>query len=143
MISAGQEIGQRGRRDAIAWDYAREGVRDRYERLLAVRAAHPALGPDGAVERVDYHVASGDLSEQPIVVSGDVHPDDVVAFRRYTGEESLVVVLNFAPETASVAVGAEHGDIDLVTDESCVVADGEGTERIRVSDVAIVRAEER
>jgi len=38
MIYAGQEIGQRGRRDAIAWDHAREGVRDRYERLIAVRA---------------------------------------------------------------------------------------------------------
>ncbi|AZQ14641.1 alpha-amylase MalA [Halorubrum sp. PV6] len=143
MIYAGQEIGQRGRRDAIAWDHAREGVRERYERLLAVRAAHPALGPEGDLERVGYHVASGDLSEQPVVASGDVHPDDVVAFRRDTDEESLVVVLNFAPETASVAVDADHATRDLVTDESCVVVDGEGTERIRVSDVAIVRAGEQ
>jgi len=81
MIYAGQEIGQRGRRDAIAWDHAREGVRDRYERLIAVREAHPALGPEGDLDRVGYHVASGDVSERPIVASGDVHPDDVVAFR--------------------------------------------------------------
>ncbi|WP_435097967.1 alpha-amylase MalA [Halorubrum sp. N11] len=139
MIYAGQEIGQRGRRDAIAWEHAREGVRDRYERLLAVRAGHPALGPDGDLDRVAYHVASGDLSARPIVATGDVHPDDVVAFRRSNGEESLVVVLNFAPEPASVSVGVDHDDRNLVTDEPCVVVDGDGTERIRVDDVAVVR----
>jgi len=142
MIYAGQEIGQRGRRDAIAWDHAREGVRDRYERLIAVREDHPALGPEGNLDRVGYHVASGDLSERPIVASGDVHPDDVVAFRRSDEDEQLVVVLNFAPESASVAVGVDHADRDLVTDESCVVVDGEGTERIRVDDVAVVREAE-
>ncbi|MGQ3329528.1 alpha-amylase MalA [Halorubrum sp. FL23] len=143
MIYAGQEIGQRGRRDAIAWEHAREGVRDRYERLLAVRADHPALGPEGDLDRVAYHVASGDLSERPIVASGDVHPDDVVAFRRSTDEESLVVVLNFAPEPASVAVGVDHDDQDLVTGDPSVVVDGEGSERIRVDDVAIVREAEQ
>ncbi|WP_200531828.1 alpha-amylase MalA [Halorubrum sp. LN27] len=143
MIYAGQEIGQRGRRDAIAWEHAREGVRERYERLLAVRDEHPALGPDGDLDRIGYHVASGDLAERPIVASGDVHPDDVVAFRRSDGEESLVVVLNFAPEPASVAVGADHGKRNLVTDEPCVVVDGEGAERIRVDDVAVVRETER
>ncbi|WP_123620864.1 alpha-amylase MalA [Halorubrum sp. CSM-61] len=139
MIYAGQEIGQRGRRDAIAWEHARDGVRDRYERLLAVRAEHSALGPDGDLDRVGYHVASGDLSERPIVASGEVHPDDVVAFRRSDDEESLVVVLNFAPEPASVSVGVDHGDRNLVTGEPCVVVDGDGTERIRVDDVAVVR----
>jgi cyclomaltodextrinase len=114
MVYAGQEIGQRGRRDAIAWDHARDEVRDRYERLLATREAHPALGPEGDLERVGYHVASGDLTERPIVASGNVHPDDVVAFRRSDGEESLIVVLNFAPETASVAVHTEHGERDRV-----------------------------
>ena len=143
MVYAGQEIGQRGRRDAIAWDHAREEVRDRYERLLATRRDHPALGPDGDVSRVGYHVASGDLSEQPIVASGDVHPDDVVAFRRSAGDEALVVVLNFAPADASVAVDADHGERDLVTGEDCVVTDGDGTERIRVDDVAVVRETER
>ena len=141
MVYAGQEIGQRGRRDAIAWEHAREGVRDRYERLLATRDAHPALGPDADLERVGYHVASGDLSERPIVASGNIHPDDVVAFCRHGETESLVVVLNFAPDDATVAVDVEHGDTDLVTGDSCVVVDGDGTERIRVEDVAVVRAE--
>ncbi|WP_049981990.1 alpha-amylase MalA [Halorubrum sp. BV1] len=139
MIYAGQEIGQRGRRDAIAWDHAREPVRERYRRLLDVRGAHPALGPDGDLERLDYHVASGDLGERPIAASGDVHPEDVVAFRRSDGNESLVVVLNFAPEPASVAVETTHADRDLVTGDSCVVVDGEGRERIRVDAVAVVR----
>ena len=138
MVYAGQEIGQRGRRDAIAWDHAREDVRDRYEDLLATRRDHPALGPAGDVSRVDYHVASGDLSERPIVASGDVHPDDVVAFRRRDGDEALVVVLNFAPAEASVAVEAGHGERDLVSGERCVVEDADGTERIRVDEVAVV-----
>ncbi|MFD1572466.1 alpha-amylase MalA [Halorubrum laminariae] len=141
MIYAGQEIGQRGRRDAIAWEHAREEVRDRYERLLAAREVHPALGPDGDLDRVDYHVASGDLDERPIAASGDVHPEDVVAFHRSDGDESLIVALNFAPEPASVAVETAHGNRDLVTGESCVVVDGEGRERIRVDEVAVVRAE--
>ncbi|GAB7008614.1 alpha-amylase MalA [Halorubrum trueperi] len=144
MIYAGQEIGQRGRRDAIAWDHAREEVRERYERLLSARADHPALGPESDLERVDYHVASGDLSERPIVASGNIHPDDVVAFRRSDGDESLVVVLNFAPEDASVALpDVDHADRDLVTDESCVVVDGDGTERVRVDEVAVVRETDR
>ena len=141
MVYAGQEIGQRGRRDAIAWEHAREGVRDRYGQLLATRAEHPALGPDGDIDRVSYHVASGDLSERPIVASGNIHPDDVVAFRRHADAESLVVVLNFAPDDASVAVDVEHGDTDLVTGDSCTVIDGDGTERIRVDEVAVVRTE--
>lgn len=142
MVYAGQEIGQRGRRDAIAWEHARDEVRERYERLLATRADHPALGPEGDLERVGYHVASGDLDERPIVASGNIHPDDVVAFRRSTDDESLIVVLNFAPDEASVAVDAAHADRDLVTDERCVVTDGEGTERIRADEVAIVRETE-
>ncbi|EMA64141.1 alpha-amylase MalA [Halorubrum lipolyticum] len=142
MVYAGQEIGQRGRRDAIAWDHARDEVRERYERLLETRADHPALGPEGELERVGYHVASGDLGEHPIVASGNIHPDDVVAFRRRDGEESLIVVLNFAPDTAKVAVEADHAGHDLVTDESCVVVDGEGTERIRADEVAVVRETE-
>ncbi|ELZ62142.1 MULTISPECIES: alpha-amylase MalA [Halorubrum] len=138
MAYAGQEIGQRGRRDAIAWDHAREDVRDRYERLVATRREHPALGPAGDLARVDYHVASGDPTERPIVASGDVHPDDVVAFRRRDGDDDLVVVLNFAPADASVAVGLDHGERDLVTGTECVVADADGTDRIRVGDVAVV-----
>ena len=141
MVYAGQEIGQRGRRDAIAWDHAREDVRDRYERLLATRRDHSALGPDGDLDRVDYHVASGDLSERPVVASGDVHPDDVVAFRRRGADEAVVVVLNFAPAPASVGVEVDHGERDLVGGERCVVEDGEGTERIRVDDVAVVPVE--
>ena len=143
MVYAGQEIGQRGRRDAIAWDHARDEVRQRYDQLLETRNAHPALGPAGDLARVDYHVASGDLTEQPIVASGNIHPDDVVAFTRTTENESFLVVLNFAPDTASVAVETAHGETNIVTGESCVVVDGDGTERIRVSDVAVVHTEEK
>ena len=142
MVYAGQEIGQRGRRDAIAWDHARPGVRERYERLLAVREEHPALGPDGSLDRVDYHVADAGRTERPVVASGDLHPEDVVAFRRGDGEEAFVVVLNFAPDEASVAVDADHGDRDLIAGERCVATDDAGTDRIRVDDVAVVPVEE-
>ena len=139
MVYAGQEIGQRGQRDPIAWDHAREPVRDRYERLLATHDEQPALGPDGDLRRVDYHVAGGDPTERPIAADGDeVHPDDVVAFVRGSGAEALVVVLNFAPAEAAVAVDADHGTLNVVTGDPCVVADDDGTDRIRVDDVAVV-----
>ena len=139
MVYAGQEIGQRGRRDAIAWEHARGEVRERYERLLRTHAEHPALGPESDLERVGYHVASGDLTERPIQADGEeVHPDDVVAFRRGRGTEALVVVLNFAPAEAAVAVDVDHGTTNVVTGEACVVTDGDGTERIAVTDVAVV-----
>ncbi|MES3161140.1 MAG: alpha-amylase MalA [Halorubrum sp.] len=143
MVYAGQEIGQRGRRDPIAWDHARDEVRDRYERLLQTHAEHPALGPGSELDRVGYHVASGDLAERPIQADGErVHPDDVVAFRRDDGENALVVVLNFAPAEAAVAVDVGHGTTNVVTGEACVVSDGDGTPRITVDDVAVVPIEE-
>ncbi|GAA0505277.1 Glycosidase [Halorubrum aquaticum] len=142
MVYAGQEIGQRGRRDPIAWDHAREEVRERYARLSAAHDAHSALGPAGDLERVDYRVAGGGSGERPIAADGDeVHPDDVVAFRREHGSEALVVVLNFAPGEALVAVDADHGRLNVVTGDPCVVSDAEGEERIRVDDVAIVSTE--
>ncbi|OYR57004.1 alpha-amylase MalA [Halorubrum halodurans] len=142
MVYAGQEIGQRGRRDAIAWDHAREEIRERYARLSAARDAHPALGPAGDLDRVDYRVAGGGTGERQIAAESDaVHPDDVVAFRREHGSEALVVVLNFAPGEALVAVDADHGRLDVVTGDPCVEADAEGGDRIRVDDVAVVPAE--
>ncbi|SMO89384.1 alpha-amylase MalA [Halorubrum cibi] len=139
MVYAGQEIGQRGRRDAIAWEHAREEVRERHARLSAAHDAHPALGPAGDLERVDYRVAGGGSEERPIAAEGDaVHPDDVVAFRREHGSEALVVVLNFAPGEALVDVDADHGRLDVVTGDPCVETDSGGEERIRVDDVAVV-----
>ncbi len=144
MVYAGQEIGQRGRRDDIAWEHAREEVRDRYERLLATHAEHAAaLGPAGGLERVDYHVASGDLTERPLVADGDtVHPNDVVAFLRTGETESFAVVLNFSPGEAAVAVEADHGDVDVVTGEACLATDADGDDRILADDVAVVQLED-
>jgi len=143
MVYAGQEIGQRGQRDDIAWEHAREEVQARYERLLATHAEHPALGPAGDLSRVDYHVASGDLTERPLVADGEtVHPNDVVAFRRDGEAESLVVVLNFSPGEAAVAVDVDHGEVNVVTGEPCVTVDADGEERILADDVAVVPLED-
>jgi len=37
MLYGGQEIGQRGRRDHLAWDHAREEIREHYDDLIAAR----------------------------------------------------------------------------------------------------------
>ncbi len=149
MVYAGQEIGQRGRRDVIAWDHARAEVRERYERLLATHAEHhEALGPAGDLRRVDYRVGGIDgvdgvaPSERPIEADGEqAHPDDVVAFRRGDDATGFVVVLNFAPGEAAVAVDAPHGDRNAVTGKECVVTDPSGADRIVVDDVAVVPLE--
>ncbi|MFC5136264.1 MULTISPECIES: alpha-amylase MalA [Haloferacaceae] len=142
MLYAGQEIGQRGRRDPIAWEHAREEVRERYARLSAAHDAHPALGPAGDLDRVDYRVVDDRDDERQIAADGDdVHPDDVVAFRRGSGSEALVVVLNFAPGEALVDVAADHGRLNVVTGDPCVATDGDGADRIRVDDVAVVPVE--
>lgn len=52
-----------------------------------------------------------------------------------------MVVLNFAPGEALVDVDADHGRLNVVTGDPCVAADGDGTDRIRVDDVAVVPVE--
>jgi len=98
MVYAGQEIGQLGRRDALAWDDADEALTEHYRRLLALRHGEPALRADARLDRVDYTVTDGD-------------PDRVVAYAR-GGDDGLVVVLNFGSEPATVdlapAVGADN-----------------------------------
>jgi len=142
MIYAGQEIGQRGRRDAIAWDHAREGVRDRYERLIAVREDHPALGPEGNLDRVGYHVASGDLSSGRSSPAATFTPTtwwrSAGATRTNSSSSSSTSLPNQRASRSALTTPTEIS----VTDESCVVVDGEGTERIRVDDVAVVREAE-
>ena len=88
MLYAGQEIGQLGRRDALAWDEADEALRDHYRRLLALRHEEPALTADRRLDRVEYTVTDGD-------------PSRVVAYAR-GGDDGLVVVLNFGEEPVTV-----------------------------------------
>jgi len=105
MIYAGQEFGQRGRRDDLAWDHADDDLREYFSSLADVRKHTPSLSTDGDLQRVDYEVETG-------------WDDRVVAYARATDEEAVVVVLNFDEDPATVSVPEEAADHDIVTDES-------------------------
>ncbi|ELZ24867.1 alpha amylase catalytic region [Halosimplex carlsbadense 2-9-1] len=131
MVYAGQEFGQRGKRDDLAWGHADESLREHVRRLTALRGEQPALATAAALERVDYDLREG-------------WDDRVVAFRRAveapmeTAEEersAVVVVLNFGADPATVAVDAAAGETDLLTGESVGEDDG-----LRVDSVAVLPA---
>lgn len=120
MLYGGQEIGQRGNRDALAWDHARDDIRSQYDDLIGLTEAHPALGASGDLERIDY----------------DADSEAVVAFAR-TGEENrYVVLLNFGEGTATVGIDETVDATDLVSEESRASESG-----LTVEDVAVFEAE--
>ncbi|RLM57604.1 DUF3459 domain-containing protein [Halobellus sp. Atlit-31R] len=119
MLYGGQELGQRGRRDALAWEHAREELFEHYERLLDLRAELPALGYDGTLDRIDY----------------ESDTDRAVAFARER-DDTYVCVLNFGDEPATVTLDDHAVDpTDRVSGESLATAEG-----LRVDDVAVFRA---
>ena len=111
MVYAGQEFGQRGKRDDLAWDHADDDLREFFSSLADVRKHTPALSADGELRRVDYTVEDG-------------RDDRVVAYARATDEEAVVVVLNFGEESATVSVPEEAADHDLVTDDDVGTDEG-------------------
>jgi glycosidase len=120
MLYGGQELGQRGNRDPLAWDHARDEIRSHYDDLLALQATHPGLRGDGGFERVSY----------------ETHAEgDVVAFARETDTGRYVVLLNFGAEQATVGINESVDAADLVSGESRAVAGG-----LTVDDVAVFEA---
>ncbi|POG57216.1 alpha-amylase MalA [Haloferax marisrubri] len=117
MVYGGQEIGQRGRRDALAWDHARDDIRDHYERLIEVRDETPALRYDGTFRRIDYEADS----------------DRAVAFVRDHDDGSYLCALNFAPGATTIDVGDLAVDATDVVSGDSVAAEG----GIRVDDVVV------
>jgi len=124
MIYAGQEFGQRGRRDGLAWDHADEGLQAHFGLLADARHGIAPLSSAGDLQRVQYNVTEG-------------AEDRVVAYARTTDTEGVVVVLNFGDGAVTVEVPAEAGDTDLVTDDS-VAADGNA---VSVDSVAVLPAD--
>jgi len=124
MVYAGQEFGQRGRRDDLAWEHADDDLRRHVERLAAARHDRPALGADASLERLDAEVRQGDA-------------DRVVAYRRSTDAGAVAVVLNFAEGPATVAVDVADGT-DVVTGEDRATADA----ALMVDSVAVLPADE-
>ncbi|MFB6251192.1 MAG: alpha-amylase MalA [Halobellus sp.] len=120
MLYGGQELGQRGRRDALAWDHAREEFHEHYDRLLDVREEIPALGYDGELQRIDH----GTDSEQ------------TVAFERTLDDEGYVCVLNFGESTATVTLDSLTVDpTDVVSGESLASSEGLEVEHVAVFPV--------
>ncbi|WP_416839890.1 alpha-amylase MalA [Haloferax sp. DFSO52] len=118
MVYGGQEIGQRGRRDALAWKHARDDIRDHYERLIEVRNETPALRNGGSqFRRIDYEADS----------------DRVVAFVREHEDGSYLCALNFGDDPVTVDVGDLAVDSTNVISGDSVAAEG----GIRVDDVVI------
>ncbi len=117
MIYGGQELGQRGKRDPLAWEHANDELRDHYRRLVEVRDSMPALGYEGRFREVEFEADS----------------DRAVAFVRETDAESYLCALNFGAGEAVVGVDAELDPTDVVSGES--VADENG---VRVDDVIVV-----
>jgi glycosidase len=117
MLYGGQEIGQRGRRDALSWDDARDDVKQHYENLIQMRSETPALDFRGGLERIDYEAST----------------DRATAFRRKAKGQSVVVVLNFGDAPQSVEVDADVEGTNLVSGET-VVDDG----TVTVESVAVL-----
>ncbi len=123
MVYAGQEFGQRGRRDDLAWEHADADLQAHVGKLADVRHDQPPLQTDAALERLEYEVETGE-------------PDRVVAYTRTIGAESVAVVLNFGEGSATVEVSGVAGDTDLVSGE--VVAEGA---HVDVESVAVLPAD--
>ncbi|AWB27109.1 alpha-amylase MalA [Halococcoides cellulosivorans] len=119
LLYAGQEFGQRGKRDDLAWAHADEPLREFVRSLADVRSTDPALSARADCRRVAYTVADG-------------WPDRVTAFARVTDDAASVVVLNFGEDAATVTVPAAASDHDAVTDERIGTPDGLVVERVAV-----------
>jgi len=125
LVYAGQEFGQRGRRDDLAWEHAHEDLRGHFRALAAVREDNPALSAEAPLSRVPYDVRAGDA-------------DRVVAYARRAASAGVVVVLNFGADPATVAVPAAAERTDLPSGESVAAGDGENT--VTVDSVAVLPA---
>jgi glycosidase len=142
MLYAGQELGQRGRRDALAWEHAREELRTQYERFVETRKSHPALSTAAAMEPVAVTVRDGDarsvVAYGRVAGGGDGGGEGTgAASGDDAGQEAVVVVLNFAAEPATVAVGPDVEPTDLAAGESVGV---DGGAALRVEDAVVLPA---
>jgi len=124
MVYAGQEFGQRGIRDDLAWDHADEGLQAHFRTLSEARHELPALSAGAALVRTPYEVDEG-------------ASDRVVAYARTIDEDAVVVVLNFGADPATVSVPAVADTTDLVSGET--VAGDDGTS-VTVDSVAVLPA---
>ncbi len=124
MMYAGQEFGQRGIRDDLAWDHADEDLQAHFRTLSDARHELPALSAGADLVRTSYEVAEGTA-------------DRVVAYARTGDEDAVVVVLNFGADPATVTVPAVADTTDLVSSETVA---GDDETSVTVDSVVVVPA---
>ncbi|ATW86964.1 glycosidase [Halohasta litchfieldiae] len=122
MLYGGQELGQRGKRDHLAWDHARDEIRSHYDNLIKLKENHPSLGQNGELLQINY-----EADDQ----------DSVVAFGRKSDDGEYVVLLNFGEETTTVGIDKTVDATDLVSGDSVAAEDG-----LTVDDVVVVEVDE-
>lgn len=119
MIYAGQERGVTAQRGTMRWHDGDAALTDFHRRLVSLRDDHRALrAPE--VTPVSHAVETGEA-------------DRVVAYERGDGAETLLVVLNFGGESATVAVDDAVGETDLLSGDRVAGEDG-----LRVDSVVVV-----
>ncbi|MBP1924002.1 glycosidase [Halorubrum alkaliphilum] len=143
MIYAGQERGNEATRGPFRWHDGDNGLTDFHRRLSTLRDAEPSLR-SGAV---DFDGAAAAVD----VVEGD--PDRVTAYERRATEtggrdepsrtdddaDRLFVVINFAPEPATVSI-PDRVTTDLFGSESDDGAGARGLDgTVVVESVAVLR----
>jgi len=124
MVYAGQEFGQLGKRDDLAWQHTDETLTEFVRDLSATRADTPALDGRGEYTRVDYEVHDG-------------ADDRVVAYaREHDDSDPVIVALNFAEDPATIGCDAVTEATDLVSGETSANEDG-----LEVDSVAVFPAD--
>jgi len=124
MVYAGQEFGQRGKRDDLAWEHVDESLTDHVRALADARSSEPALGAGADLTRIDLDVHEG-LADRVVGYGRDPPNDDAV-----------VVVLNFGEDPVIVGADPITDATDLVTGET--LADEAG---VVVDSVAVLPAD--
>ncbi|MFB6223546.1 MAG: alpha-amylase MalA [Haloarcula sp.] len=127
LLYAGQEFGQRGRRDDLAWEHADETLQAFVSDLSAVRHDQPALSSDADLVRIPYSVHDGPS-------------DRVVAYARATDTDAAVVVLNFGSEPTTVGLPAGTDESDLVSGKRRDASGDSGETTVTVDSVAVFSA---
>jgi glycosidase len=126
MVYAGQEFGQLGKRDDLAWEHADGDLQDFFRSLAQARHTVTPLTSEGDLSRIEYAVLDG------------VDSDRVVAYGRHTGDEAVAAVLNFGEDQATVDVPSVTDTTDLISGQSVAADDN----AVTVDSVVVLPADD-